>query len=104
MIPTSRPIWLHRLHAGKENHLVPTEGHRHCPELFPLGQSHPVRAEAIQADIADREAILRIAGKYDYIIHCAPLGGEKKVIGCQGCRIIGFLLIDATALCAVDWL
>ncbi len=28
-------------------------------------------AEAIRADIADREAILRIAGKYDYIIHCA---------------------------------
>lgn len=28
-------------------------------------------AEVIQADIADREAILRIAGKYDYIIHCA---------------------------------
>ena len=27
--------------------------------------------EVIQADIGDREAILRIREKYDYIIHCA---------------------------------
>lgn len=28
-------------------------------------------AEVIRADITDREAVLRIAEKYDYIIHCA---------------------------------